>query len=119
PTKSLFDGSGTRQVDEESIPTQSEFDDRGHWRYSVTSWPTKPDEIAESREFWVTFEHCLSNLPSSQLEAFRLRELERLESWEICEILEVTPNNLNIRLFRARSSLRRCLEANWFNGPVK
>jgi RNA polymerase sigma-70 factor (ECF subfamily) len=59
----------------------------------------------ESREFWKTFEHCLSQLPPQMSIAFTLREIDGLTSTEICEILNITPNNLWVLLHRGRNKL--------------
>ncbi len=42
--------------------------------------------------------------------------LEGLSREAICRDLNITPENLSVRLFRARLLLRRCLEMNWFCG---
>ena len=86
---------------------------QGHWREdrAPTSWPV---HALESREFWETFEHCLSQLPPQMSIAFTLREIDGLTSNEICEILNVTPNNLWVLLHRSRAKLRQLLEAEWF-----
>ena len=93
---------------EESGPWQ------GHWREdrAPNSWPI---HALESREFWETFEHCLSQLPRQMSIAFTLREIDGLTSTEICEILNVTPNNLCVLLHRSRAKLRQLLEAEWFH----
>ena len=87
---------------------------RGHWREdrAPTSWPIHG---LESREFWATFEHCLSQLPRQMSIAFTLREIDGLTSTEICEILNVTPNNLWVLLHRSRNKLRHLLEVEWFH----
>ena len=87
---------------------------RGHWREdrAPTNWPV---HALDSREFWETFEHCLSQLPPQMSIAFTLREIDGLTSTEICEILNVTPNNLWVLLHRSRVKLRNLLEANWFS----
>jgi predicted RNA polymerase sigma factor len=72
----------------------------------------------ESREFWKTFEHCLSQLPPQMSIAFTLREIDGLTSTEICEILNVTPNNLSVLLHRGRNKLRHLLEVEWFQKPT-
>ena len=54
---------------------------------------------------------CLEALADRRRSAFVLREVEELPTDEICKILEVTPNNLGVLLFRARNGLRECLEA--------
>ena len=87
---------------------------RGHWRedQAPVSWPIHD---LESREFWETFEHCLSQLPHQMSIAFTLREIDGLSSTEICEILNITPNNLWVLLHRGRTNLRNLLETNWFS----
>jgi RNA polymerase sigma-70 factor (ECF subfamily) len=87
---------------------------RGHWRedQAPMTWSV---QALESREFWETFEHCLSQLPPQMSIAFTLREIDGLTSTEICEILDITPNNLWVLLHRSRIKLRHLLEANWFS----
>lgn len=81
---------------------------RGHWR--VDRAPVKwPIQSVENREFWTIFEHCLSQLPRQMSIAFTLREIDGLTSNEICEILNVTPNNLWVLLHRGRTKLRNLL----------
>src|SRR5215510_16236230 len=96
---------------EESGPWQ------GHWREdrAPTSWASDAGQCLESREFWKTFEHCLSQLPPQMSIAFTLREIDGLSSTEICEILNITPNNLWVLLHRSRCKLRHLLETNWFS----
>ena len=93
---------------EESGPWQ------GHWREdrAPASWPV---HALESREFWETLESCLSKLPAQMSIAFTLREIDGLTSNEICEILNITPNNLWVLLHRSRIKLRHLLEVNWFS----
>ncbi len=43
--------------------------------------------------------------------AFVLREIEGMDTQEICKILEVTRTNLGVLLHRVRNRLRECLEA--------
>ena len=95
---------------EESGPWQ------GHWREDrvPASWAGDAGQSLESREFWETFEHCLSQLPPQMSIAFTLREIDGLTSPEICEILNITPNNLWVVLHRGRNKLRQLLEAEWF-----
>ncbi len=87
---------------------------RGHWREdrAPVSWPI---HALESREFLETFEHCLAKLPQQMSIAFTLREIDGFTSTEICEILNVTPNNLWVLLHRSRAKLRELLEVEWFH----
>jgi RNA polymerase sigma-70 factor (ECF subfamily) len=45
-----------------------------------------------------------------------MREVMELTSEEICKELTITANNLWVILYRARMSLRECLQMNWFSG---
>ena len=90
---------------------------RGHWREdeAPVSWPVDAAQLLESREFWETFDRCLSQLPQQMSVAFTLREIDGLSSSEICEILNITPNNLWVLLHRSRAKLRQLMEAEWFS----
>src|SRR6266536_3041178 len=91
---------------------------RGHWRedQAPVSWPVDAVKLLESRDFWETFDRCLTRLSPQMAIAFTLREIDGLSSEEICEILNVTPNNLWVILQRSRAKLRHFLEAEWFRG---
>jgi RNA polymerase sigma-70 factor (ECF subfamily) len=88
---------------------------RGHWRedQAPMSWPVDTAKLLESREFWEIFHRCLSQLPQQSAIAFTLREIDGLSANEICEILQITPNNLCVILHRGRVKLRQLLETEW------
>jgi RNA polymerase sigma-70 factor (ECF subfamily) len=90
------------------------FDERGHWRQKPGSWPADPSAALENAEFWTIFSRCLGKLPERLANAFVLREVEELDSQEVCKALNVSANNLWVMLHRARLVLWRCLEVNWF-----
>lgn len=89
---------------------------QGHWRddRAPLGWNVDAARLLESREFWETFNQCLAQLPQQIAIAFTLREIDGLSSNEICEILNVTPNNLCVMLHRGRTKLRNLLETQWF-----
>jgi RNA polymerase sigma-70 factor (ECF subfamily) len=43
--------------------------------------------------------------------AFVLREVDELNSDEVCKILNITHTNLGVIIYRVRNRLRECLEA--------
>jgi len=96
--------------------TEGMFDSRGHWRIPPLDWGSDPIREYERREFWEVLERCLSKIPAHLVDAFLECELEGLSREAICRELNVTPENLSVRLFRARLLPRRCLEINWFCG---
>jgi RNA polymerase sigma-70 factor (ECF subfamily) len=59
----------------------------------------------------------MSKLPERIANAFNLREMDELETDEICDILEISESNFWVMMHRARMSLRRCIEINWFMKP--
>jgi RNA polymerase sigma-70 factor (ECF subfamily) len=77
-------------------------------------WPSDPGASLDSQEFWKTYYECSGKLPKNIAAAFNLREMDGVESKEICAVLNISENNLWVMLHRARMALRRCLETNWF-----
>jgi RNA polymerase sigma-70 factor (ECF subfamily) len=53
---------------------------------------------------------CLETVPRAQRIAFYLREVEEMQTKEICKKMAVSGTNLGVMLFRARNRLRECLE---------
>jgi RNA polymerase sigma-70 factor (TIGR02943 family) len=73
-----------------------------------------PGVSLDNEAFWQTYRDCSDKLPKNVGAVFNLRELDGVESKEICAMLNITENNLWVMLHRARMALRRCLELNWF-----
>jgi len=103
-----------RDAEQETIDGvfESRFDSSGNWGRP----PQGPIEALARGEFRRELESCLQDLPDRQRVAFTLREVEGFETAEICNILDVSANNLGVILFRARNGLRECLEARGFEG---
>jgi len=89
---------------------------KGAWitQKAPADWGDHPENAFEQNEFMDVFQYCLTRLPEWIAGVFSMRELEELESDEICKELGITPSNLWVMLHRARSLLRRCIEHNWF-----
>jgi RNA polymerase sigma-70 factor, ECF subfamily len=86
---------------------ESRFDRHGNW----VKPPQDIQQILESREIGAAIAGCLEGLPAMQREVFVLREMQDLETDEICKILSVTVTNLGVLMHRARNRLRDCIEA--------
>ena len=71
-----------------------------------------------NNEFLVTFQQCLAVLPESHRRVFTLREIDGMDGTEVCDVLSISPSNLYVMMHRARSGLRKCLDATWFQQPV-
>jgi RNA polymerase sigma-70 factor, ECF subfamily len=89
------------------------FDDTGHWENPPAHWGN-PEGDLERREFLDIMDFCLERLPPNTARVFMLREVMGLDAAEICKELSITATNLWVIMYRARMSLRECLEKNWF-----
>jgi RNA polymerase sigma-70 factor (ECF subfamily) len=85
---------------------ESRFTADGRWSRT----PATADELVRRSEIRRWLAECLEASPMAQRMAFHLREVEGLNRHEICRILEITPNNLDVMLHRLRNRTRECLE---------
>ncbi|MEO8755195.1 MAG: sigma-70 family RNA polymerase sigma factor [Casimicrobiaceae bacterium] len=85
----------------------------GAWEEPPSAWG-QPEQALNQREFFDMMDFCLEKLPPNTARVFMMREVMELECDEICKELTITANNLWVILYRARMSLRECLERNWF-----
>src|SRR5262249_7768347 len=89
------------------------FDETGHWAETPDAWE-RPEGALEQKQFLAALEACLRDLPAKTAQAFMMREHLGLETDEICQELRITSTNCWVMLYRARMSLRLCLEKSWF-----
>src|SRR5215469_6869572 len=95
---------------------ESRFDAKGTW----TRPPADLERLMLSREIGELIRGCMDGLPVNQREAFVLREVEGLDTGEICRILDVSVTNFGVLMHRARARLRECLEAKgWSKAQAK
>jgi RNA polymerase sigma-70 factor (TIGR02943 family) len=86
---------------------------QGGWIHGPQEWP-EAGESLDNELFWKTYRECAGKLPKNVAAVFNLREVDGVESKEICAMLNISENNLWVMLHRARMALRRCLEIHWF-----
>jgi RNA polymerase sigma-70 factor, ECF subfamily len=89
------------------------FKDSWNHEHGPRDW-SSPGASLDSEVFWQTFRDCSNKLPKSVGTVFTLREVDGIESREICAMLNISESNLWVMLHRARMALRRCMEVNWF-----
>jgi len=94
------------------------FTANGAWQAPPADWGD-PEDALSRRQFFDIMEFCLEKLPPNTARVFMMREVMELDSDEICKELRITANNLWVILYRARMSLRECLEQNWFAGRAR
>ena len=88
---------------------------KGRWRPDAAprDWRKNPEAETETEGFMQVLRACMKKLSDGLAAVFTLRELEHMETESICKELDITASNLWVRLHRARSQLRKCLERNW------
>jgi RNA polymerase sigma-70 factor (ECF subfamily) len=85
----------------------------GHYVSMPAEWGD-PEAALSQRRFFETLERCLEGLPKNTARVFMMREVMGIETDEICKELAITATNCWVLLYRARMSLRACLEERWF-----
>ncbi len=86
---------------------ESRFTADGRWARP----PRRADAELDRKELGRQIQDCLDAASVQQRSAFLLREVEGLETDEICNILGVSRTNLGVMLHRLRNRARECLEA--------
>ena len=101
--------------DEDSDRFVNEGLGQGGWVHELgpQEW-TSAGESLDKELFWQTYRDCAGKLPEKVAAVFNLREVDGVESKEVCSLLNISESNLWVMLHRARMALRGCLEANWF-----
>lgn len=83
----------------------------GGWKMFPRPWEPSPEDgmvAAETRE---RIEATIAGLPAAQRQVIILRDIEGCAADEVCAILRLTEGNQRVLLHRARSKVRRALEA--------
>lgn len=102
-------------ADEESDRFVADGMRQGSWIHELgpEEW-RRAGESLDNERFWAAYRECAGKLPKNVAAVFNLREVDGVESKEVCALLNISESNLWVMLHRARMALRRCLETNWF-----
>ncbi len=88
------------------------FTEDGHWADKPQAWGAPEGEL-EQKQFLQILQQCMERLPKKLALLFSLRDVQEEENENICKELNITPTNAWVMLYRARMSLRQCLEIHW------
>jgi RNA polymerase sigma-70 factor (ECF subfamily) len=91
------------------------FNAAGKWVNGPGKWSFSPSVLYDKKEFWQALRRCLELLPKRLAQAFILREMDGMSHQEICKVLEISPSNSWVVLYRARMGLKKCLGTSWFD----
>lgn len=93
------------------------FDADGMWRDPPIGWIEEtPERLALEAETRHVMEAAVEALPQAQRAVLVLRDLDGLETEEICNLLELTVTNQRVLLHRARTRVRQALEEHMRGG---
>lgn len=99
-------------LDDEDRPERDRFKSSGHWASPPDSFgEDDPERLALRGEVLVALRDAIEALPPNQRLVVTLRDVEGLESDEVCNVLGLTETNQRVILHRARAKLRAILEA--------
>ena len=84
----------------------------------ISRWRSSPEEMAQHRETLQLLEAALEELDDKYRLVFILRDIEGLTTRQTAEMLDISENNVRVRLIRARLMLRERL-AEYFGEGVQ
>jgi len=106
-------GSSTDQEEDSAMESKAFHTSghlTGHWTMPPTTWDENtPERLLVSKQSLAQIEKTIQSLPSNQQQVIVLRDIEGVDSEEICQILNITSTNQRVLLHRARSKVRQAL----------
>jgi RNA polymerase sigma-70 factor (ECF subfamily) len=100
-----------RQLDTVPLDVSPEEEQQEFWPHQFQDWSWNPESLVMTDELHRTMDEAIESLPPSLRSVFVLRDLEGLSTGETAEVLDLSPNNVKVRLHRARLMLREYLAA--------
>jgi RNA polymerase sigma-70 factor, ECF subfamily len=107
-----FSGLGDAGPDEPAVDPDRFRPEADRW---PGGWKCFPEPLPEARllerETLALIEDAIEELPERQRLVIAMRDVEGWSAEEVCETLAISEANQRVLLHRARSKVRRCLEA--------
>jgi RNA polymerase sigma-70 factor (ECF subfamily) len=108
PFTSLFrrDAAGS------SGPTvdPSRFDREGSWSSPPSDWSQQPESRLLAAETLEQVRAAIDRLPPKLRDVILLRDVAGWDAGDVCQLLDISPENQRVRLHRARAAVREMLE---------
>jgi RNA polymerase sigma-70 factor, ECF subfamily len=86
------------------------FQADGHQDHSSVSWSESAEEILQREQSCALVRQCIDQLPEAYRVVLVLRDIEQLPAGVVAEQLQITRDNLKVKLHRARQALRTLLD---------
>jgi RNA polymerase sigma-70 factor (ECF subfamily) len=90
---------------------RARFDASGGWSSPPEHWVEDAEQRLGAAELATHIHAALEQMPARQRAVVTLRDVDGLESDEVCKLLSLSPGNQRVLLHRGRSQLRQALEA--------
>ena len=104
-----IDDDGDETVDPSRFHQSGEW--AGHWAFPPQPWDEQtPETLLASQQAVNVMNLAIKALPRTLQDVLILRDVEGVDSKEVCEILKITETNLYVRLHRARERVRQTVE---------
>jgi len=97
--------------DWEAAVDRGRFDASGAWSSPPQQWVEDVEDRLGAAELAGHIHAALEQMPARQRAVVTLRDVDGLDSDEVCEVLSLSQANQRVLLHRGRSQLRRALEA--------
>lgn len=106
-----FSSLGNPDSEDEPAVDPARFQPNGMWADPPRRWDDDtPEKLLSRQEALRRLQEEIAQLPANQRAVVTLRDIEGLDSEEVCNVLEISETNQRVLLHRARSKLRRAME---------
>lgn len=83
----------------------------GHWAFPPQPWDEQtPEKLLSSHQAVTAMNRAIEALPPTLKDVLVMRDIEGMDSQEVCALLKITETNLYVRLHRARERVRQAVE---------
>ena len=106
-----FSTLGSHRDDDGPAVSPSRFRPAGNWAIPPEQWDDDtPEQLLLRDETRALIDRTIATLPEGQRAVITMRDIEGLDSAEVCNILEISETNQRVLLHRARARVRSALE---------
>jgi RNA polymerase sigma-70 factor (ECF subfamily) len=106
-----FSSFSVPEDDHEPAVEAARFHANGRWSVPPRPWEDDtPEKLLMTQQALQQMRTAIAALPPNQRAVVTLRDIDGLDSDEVCNILEISETNQRVLLHRARSKLRAVLE---------
>ena len=85
----------------------------GYWTVPPSRFFELPEERLLADENRELICHAIDELPDRQQQVMRMRDLDGWDAVEVCELLDISPENQRVLLHRARAKVRAAVESHF------